>query len=294
MGKVQSDWVRKVHEGMDYITAHLEQDVNLEQVAQACQMSKFHFHRVFRMVTGETVAQFSRRSRLQAAVRRLLTGKDSITEVAHKFGFSSAPNFNRAVKKEYGVAPGQMKERSLESFAYPAAPKRRHTPEQVILSQPKFEELPDQNVAYTRVYGVYKPIPVILKDCVQAYRQLMKWAERAKTSKRPVITATWDMPGLAPEEQCRADACIPIENKPVVMPEEGVTLGTLPGGFYLTTECQCWSFDFDSVYMAIMDWMDANDVQMGNGPGYELYECSFPKVLTGTFRYLVSVPVVER
>lgn len=75
---------------MTSIDAHLDRDLTIEEIARSANFSMFHFHRVFKAVVGETVAEFTRRLRLELAANRLImdrrgsiTGNES--QVAAKF-----------------------------------------------------------------------------------------------------------------------------------------------------------------------------------------------------------------
>ena len=67
--------------------------------------SPFHFHRVFRTVTGETLFGFIQRLRLERAAGVLLAVPDrSVLEVALDHGFASAATFARAFKAYFGTS----------------------------------------------------------------------------------------------------------------------------------------------------------------------------------------------
>lgn len=86
-------------------------DLTLDRLAEVAAMSRFHFHRVFAAMKGETCAQAVRRIRLHQAAGRLLAGA-SIEEVAEFAGYANAPAFSRAFRVQYGVPPGQFRERN--------------------------------------------------------------------------------------------------------------------------------------------------------------------------------------
>gem|GEM_PF-5401718 len=56
--------IAKVRQAIDYIEAHLREDITVEGMATAIHYSPSHFHLVFAKVTGGTVAQYIRRRRL--------------------------------------------------------------------------------------------------------------------------------------------------------------------------------------------------------------------------------------
>lgn len=95
----------KVKRITDWITAHLDEDFNLEQLARQAGLSKFHFHRLFKQATGLSPAQFQRNARMEEAKRRLRETTDSVIEVALDLGFSSPSHFAQTFRRETGSTP---------------------------------------------------------------------------------------------------------------------------------------------------------------------------------------------
>ncbi len=73
--------------------------------------SPFHFHRLFKVVTGETLSRFIGRLRIEKATSQLLynPGK-SITEIALDCGFSSLTVFSRAFKETLGISASEYRD----------------------------------------------------------------------------------------------------------------------------------------------------------------------------------------
>lgn len=91
---------------IDYIEAHLTADLSLDLVAGAAGLSSYHFSRLFRAVTGETVTAYIRRRRLTEAARRLIDRNERLIDLAMTYGFESQAAFSRAFKRQFGVPPG--------------------------------------------------------------------------------------------------------------------------------------------------------------------------------------------
>src|SRR5436305_14977102 len=97
--RYRREYERRVNRVMDYVQAHLAEDLTLEKLAAVAAFSPFHFHRVFAAITGETLSDFIRRIRLERAASALGLLRDtSVLEIALRYGFSSAATFARAFK----------------------------------------------------------------------------------------------------------------------------------------------------------------------------------------------------
>ncbi len=78
----------------------LEQTPSLDELSQAACLSKFHFHRIYRLVTGESCQQTITRLKLAKATYALEDNNQSITEIAMQAGFSSSQALAKALKRE--------------------------------------------------------------------------------------------------------------------------------------------------------------------------------------------------
>jgi len=83
----------------------IHQDISAElTAARLCRIAAFseqHFHRVFKEVTGESLHQYIRRTRLEQAANQLTFDPTSpVIEIAHKCGFQSLSSFTQAFKNQ--------------------------------------------------------------------------------------------------------------------------------------------------------------------------------------------------
>jgi AraC family transcriptional regulator len=107
--EIQADYRNRINRVFQFIDEHLESDLSLNTVSQIAFFSPFHFHRVFKFVTGETLNEYVTRRRIEKSALDLLHKNIKATELAHKYGFSDISSFSRAFKKYYGVSPTEFK-----------------------------------------------------------------------------------------------------------------------------------------------------------------------------------------
>jgi len=89
---------------VDYISAHLDEDLSLDVLAGCFFVSKFHISHVFREKMGLSVHAYITKKRLQAC-RDAILASVPLQEVYGRFGFTDYTSFYRAFKKEYGISP---------------------------------------------------------------------------------------------------------------------------------------------------------------------------------------------
>jgi len=106
----RQEYVARLNRVVDYIYAHVGEDLSLEALARVAAFSRFHFHRVFRGMMGETVSQYMQRVRLERDASLLATYRGrSVTEIALECGFSGSDAYARAFRDTFGMNATQWR-----------------------------------------------------------------------------------------------------------------------------------------------------------------------------------------
>jgi AraC-like DNA-binding protein len=96
---------------VQWIRAHHDDTIRVEQLASLAGMSDSTFHRHFRAVTRMTPIQYQKAVRLQEARLALISGGRDVAEVAHAVGYDSASQFSREYRRLFGTPPGRDAQR---------------------------------------------------------------------------------------------------------------------------------------------------------------------------------------
>ena len=89
----------------EFISASVERDFTVNDLASVACMSPAHFSRSFKAATGTAPHEYVSRQRLDLAKRLLVTSDRLLVDIAYAAGFSSQANFNRAFRKAVGTTP---------------------------------------------------------------------------------------------------------------------------------------------------------------------------------------------
>ncbi len=95
----------KLRQAIDYIQAHLAEDLFLDAMATEIGISRFYFCRLFKKSTGITPYQYLIKCRIDRAKVLLMQRKLSIADIAQEIGFSNQSNFTKHFKRLVGVTP---------------------------------------------------------------------------------------------------------------------------------------------------------------------------------------------
>jgi AraC family transcriptional regulator len=109
MNKTLSSYHKRLNIVLDYIDKHLDEEISLEKLAKIAFFSKYHFHRIFSGMTGQSVMSYIKRLKLQRAAGRLIYSNQSVTDIAFDAGFETLEAFIRSFKKMYSKSPLQYK-----------------------------------------------------------------------------------------------------------------------------------------------------------------------------------------
>lgn len=90
---------------IDYMAAHLDEDLTVERLASVASMSPRTFARKFRAETGTTPYEWLLTARLAAAQRMLERGEDVVETVAARVGFGTAGVMRHHFARRLGTTP---------------------------------------------------------------------------------------------------------------------------------------------------------------------------------------------
>ena len=92
-----------------YIENNHTKKLYLDEIAKRANLSKYHFCKVFKILTGQTVIEYVNSVRIEHAKELLNKSCFNITEICFKVGYSDISNFNRTFKKIMGIAPSKYR-----------------------------------------------------------------------------------------------------------------------------------------------------------------------------------------
>lgn len=113
------DWTRDIQNVLDYIEAHITDELETKELAKLACISPFYFQRLFSALCGMGVGEYIRCRRLSLAGEELASTNARVIDVAVKYGYDSPDSFNRAFRRFHGISPSSARktDASLRAFA---------------------------------------------------------------------------------------------------------------------------------------------------------------------------------
>jgi AraC family transcriptional regulator len=99
----------KLKQAIDYIQAHLGENVSLSELANTLGMSQYYFCRLFKQSTGLSPHQYLIHQRIEQAKRLLKNPDLSITFIAMECGFANSSHFAKCFCRVTGMNPKQFR-----------------------------------------------------------------------------------------------------------------------------------------------------------------------------------------
>ncbi len=270
-----NDYCRRINAVTNHVAGSLDRTHSIEELAAVAHFSKFHFHRIFHALTGETVARMVTRLRLEGAAATLIYKKDhTVTRVAMDHGYTSSANFTKAFTKHFGCPPSAYRSlhpRTLE-FSKNGKDMAANTSNDGVLeyrveivSQPVFE------LAYLRRIGGYEH-----REIDRMHRQINNWVKardcEAKVSMS--LGITWSDSHIAHEERWRYDACRAVKSG--TKGDGLVGIQVLKEGRIAQLEISLAandSYDLSPHWNWFLgSWLPTSGHELADSPSYEIYD----------------------
>lgn len=119
MGVNCVDWLKRMNAAIDLMEQKMDETLDIEEIAKVAYSSPFHFQRMFHMLTGMTISEYTRKRKLTLAAHELASTSAKVMDVAMKYGYDSPESFTKAFRKIHGVAPSKVRQSDVQLKAFP-------------------------------------------------------------------------------------------------------------------------------------------------------------------------------
>ncbi|PDT18162.1 GyrI-like domain-containing protein [Rhizobium sp. J15] len=243
-----------------YIHDHLDQELDMERLAEIACLSSYHWHRIYRAIYGETLAATVKRLRLHRAAGEIVGTELAVSEIAKRSGYPNLQSFNRIFKSVYGMPPARYRKEGSHT-AFEPSPNGKTQ---------KMFDVTIREIARTELIGVAH---------TGSYMQIGKAFETlfgtlyARGLARPgmrMIGVYLDDPDIVPAAQLRSIAC--VTGTPDLPAEAPFERRTIDGGNYAVLCHKGPYADMHKAYQWLYaEWLPKSGRQLKDSVMFEEY-----------------------
>jgi AraC family transcriptional regulator len=290
------EYSARINRVLARITGDLDGSLATQDLARAAHLSAFHFHRIFRAITGETIGGLVRRLRLERAGQALRRGEPLI-EVALGAHYGSPEAFGRTFRNAFGLTPAAYRRATppppqtpplslalrldLNNLALSLEPLHGGTTMAV-----RIEDFPDRLALCARHIGPYNEVS-------HTFRLMYVWANGAGILNRAtlVMGLSYDNPETPPPDELRYDVCFTVPAAVQNLPE-GIRLDTVPGGRYAVHTLRGSYGGMHAAFQRMLGrWLPASGEEIDDRPCIEIYLNDPSEVSEAELRTELCIPL---
>lgn len=258
--QTQASYQDRLDRVMDYVYAHLEEDLSFDRLAEIACLSSYHWSRIFHAMRGETIGAAIRRLRMQRAADRLANSDLDIAVIAVRAGYASLDTFGRAFTGAFGQPPTAYREAGSHA-AYKVA-SSASDPHGFPVS---VDHLPERRAAGVDHRGPYMQIDQAMGRLFSALA-----AGGGLPAQPAMFGMFFDDPDQGPEDALRSRACLPVDAGARIAPPLVET--HLRGGIYARLSYTGPYADMPGAYRWLLgSWLPASGHEPDDAPILEAY-----------------------
>jgi len=270
------DYKRRLLRVLVHIQQHLDDALELEELAERACFSPYHFHRIFKGMVGESVMEHVRRLRLERAASQLKLGTAPVTDIAFDAGYESHEAFTRSFRSAFGVSPSQFRSNTSSRVAAPARSGLHFRDGKPVssfkITQPggktmnvNIESKEPIRVAFMRHVGPYDEVGATWDKLLPRLGK-----EGLLGGGALILGLCHDDPEVTPPAKIRYDACVTVDE--AFVPEGDIGVQVIPGGEYaVTTHFGPYQKLGETYTKLLGQWLPRSGRELRSTPCFEVY-----------------------
>ncbi|MGE8556341.1 MAG: AraC family transcriptional regulator [Chryseobacterium jejuense] len=297
------EYKKRIVKTIQYIDANLDADLSLEKMAEISAYSPFHFHRIFKLVTGETLQNYIIRRKIEKSAFFLAVHKNmEMKEIYFDLGFSNPSVFSKTFKKYYGLPPSEFRKTAPEAFHKILQTQSKNGQIDTVFSQYictienllnwttmnlkiEVKEMPEINLAAVMSLGIAEVEP--------SYNVLIDWAKKKHLFPREnvkMISVYHDSFKVTPPDKVRIHACMLLDEK-LQEPTGEVFSETIDAGKFIVGSGEVTLQDFEQCWVSLFLWMNEHNYSTRRTFPFEIYHSNFKEHPQGKMIVDFCIPI---
>lgn len=281
---IEIDYKNRINRVFKYIDENLDSDLSLSVVSKVALFSPYHFHRVFKFITGETLNGYINRQKIEKSALDLLHKNMTTTEIAHKYGFSDNSSLSRAFKNYFGLSPTEFKKQNpnrLSKIRQLESKNRQQYPDYdkyiciinnlnhwiKMNANIEIKDIKKMDLAYVSSSGI--------QNIEDAYGKIIQWAtpRGLMNDQTKMVTIYHDSFKVTEPHKVRMSASILLNEPHEIDGEIGLTAVEpgkfIVGGFEIEMNA------FEKSWTGLFLWMNENGYKKADRNPFAVYHNNY-------------------
>lgn len=272
--KFKYEYWKRIHVLQDYIEKHPTESFTSEQLARVSGLSKYHFHRIFKALTNESIFQYVTRIKMEWALGLLISRIDlSITDIAYELGFSDSAVFSRAFKKYFDISPKEVRNsnNSKEKFLNPQYNESIDESQECIQGVVKIISIEKLPVIYKRITGSYSELDSYGNTLGELFKYGIEHDLFDQNVSLP-LTIYHNHPDLISESTQRTSNCIIIKQNIQHVDSDEIGIMEIPSGLYGVIHFEISQNEYPNAWdFVYREWLPTSGYLPRNSFPFEVY-----------------------
>jgi len=277
--QLAEDHIGRINKALMFIDKNLNELLTLQVVSAAAHYSPYHFHRIFKTVTGQTLNSYITRKRIEKTASVLMRNKEvTIAELSLQYSFKSNSSFTRAFKNFYGISPTTFRAHCKNKYSKISKAESKNGQKKVVIESEicnmenqhttiivnaEVIEMPALQLAYLSHLGDGDRTPV--------FEKLIRWSKSKglATNEPELLTIYHDSFKITSPDKVRTSAGM-ILNQPVKA-DGDVSLTTIEKGKFAVGHFTINRSEFGTIWSNMYKWVNENGYQTTDRACFEIY-----------------------
>lgn len=245
---------------LTYIHDHLDDETDMDRLAEIACLSSYHWHRIYRAIYGETLAATVKRLRLHRAAGEIVGSNLPVSDIAKRSGYPNVQSFNRIFKSVFGMPPARYRKEGSHRLFDPSSHGKASS-----MFDVSIRKLPEMHLVGVAHSGSYMQIG-------KAFEALFGtlYARGQAHRDMRMIGVYLDDPDIVTVDKLRSYACVPADaGLPLAPPLER---RTIDGGDYAVLRHKGPYADMHKAYQWLYaEWLPRSDRRLRDAVMFEEY-----------------------
>jgi AraC family transcriptional regulator len=219
----REDYLKRINSVIEYIHTHLDENIDIERLAEVANFSRWHFQRIMSAFLGEPIWTYIMRRRVMTAAELLRTTSLPISEIACEVGYDAPSSLTKAFRLFHNISPTAYRNNKNLTLMQTVKISK-----QLDLKAPKIVTLESKNAIYLELRGAYASL-----DFGGAYQKLWNYVKTHKVFGKGIEHICLyhnDLTKVANEQDLLTHVCLVV---PKATQEDGeIRLKTIESGKY--------------------------------------------------------------